>query len=147
MIKLSETKICPICGKEFNPKRAYQKYCGKRCAKIAGTRQIMKYYNKEKAKRPPKKCKFCGKEFIANHKSRLYCSDDCARRGKYTTITKWQLKKQMRETQKNYTDSLCWHCEKTCGGCSWSRKLIPVEGWEAKKVKLKIIFISINHNC
>ena len=39
----------------------------------------------------------------------------------------------------NYKDTLCWRCanahpnlEKT-RGCSWSRKLIPVEGWKAEK--------------
>ena len=28
----------------------------------------------------------------------------------------------------------CWDCANACGGCSWSRKLIPIEGWTAKKV-------------
>lgn len=26
---------------------------------------------------------------------------------------------------------LCWSCTKACGGCSWSKDLIPVEGWDA----------------
>ena len=25
----------------------------------------------------------------------------------------------------------CWTCAKACGGCSWSRDLTPVKGWEA----------------
>ena len=27
--------------------------------------------------------------------------------------------------------TICWDCQKTCGGCSWSREFKPVEGWEA----------------
>lgn len=29
--------------------------------------------------------------------------------------------------------TICWECEKTCGGCSWSERFEPVEGWEAVK--------------
>lgn len=29
--------------------------------------------------------------------------------------------------------TLCYYCAKaTTGGCSWSKKFIPVEGWKAK---------------
>ena len=30
-------------------------------------------------------------------------------------------------------DTLCWFCDKACGGCRWSRKdeQKPVEGWDA----------------
>lgn len=27
--------------------------------------------------------------------------------------------------------TLCWSCQKACGGCSWSKQLVPVEGWQA----------------
>ena len=27
--------------------------------------------------------------------------------------------------------TICWDCEKALGGCSWSEKLVPVDGWEA----------------
>lgn len=33
-------------------------------------------------------------------------------------------------------DTLCWFCDKACGGCSWSRKLEPVAGWDAKESKI-----------
>ena len=39
--------------------------------------------------------------------------------------------------QKNYKDTLCWHCANSVPnraktrGCSWSRELVPVEGWDA----------------
>lgn len=28
----------------------------------------------------------------------------------------------------------CWICKKYAGGCSWSKNLIPVEGWIAEEV-------------
>lgn len=34
-----------------------------------------------------------------------------------------------------YREQLCWRCVKATGGCSWSARLEPVEGWKAKKVK------------
>lgn len=30
-------------------------------------------------------------------------------------------------------ETLCWTCENACGGCPWSRKFEPVEGWEAER--------------
>lgn len=32
-------------------------------------------------------------------------------------------------------DSLCWHCRNALGGCSWSMRFEPVEGWDAKHTK------------
>lgn len=30
--------------------------------------------------------------------------------------------------------TLCWDCENACnGGCTWSEKLEPVDGWTAQK--------------
>lgn len=28
--------------------------------------------------------------------------------------------------------ALCWKCSKATGGCSWSKCLLPVDGWEAE---------------
>lgn len=33
-------------------------------------------------------------------------------------------------------ETLCWFCEKAAGGCSWSRKFKPVDGWDAKKTEI-----------
>lgn len=35
----------------------------------------------------------------------------------------------------SYKATLCWDCGNACGGCSWSKEFIPVEGWEARPVK------------
>ena len=32
--------------------------------------------------------------------------------------------------------TLCWKCERACGGCSWSADLIPVDGWDAIPTKI-----------
>ena len=31
--------------------------------------------------------------------------------------------------------TLCWECGRACGGCSWSSRFEPVEGWVALPVK------------
>lgn len=36
-------------------------------------------------------------------------------------------------------ETICWHCQNACGGCSWSKNLTPVKGWKAKKIKVKIV--------
>ena len=35
------------------------------------------------------------------------------------------------------SDTLCWLCAKANCRCSWSRFFIPVDGWEAKKTRVK----------
>ena len=29
-------------------------------------------------------------------------------------------------------NQLCWSCGKACGGCNWSARLEPVQGWDAE---------------
>lgn len=31
----------------------------------------------------------------------------------------------------NRVPSICWDCAKACGGCSWSKDYVPVQGWTA----------------
>ena len=33
-----------------------------------------------------------------------------------------------------YLDSLCWRCAKGANECEFLRRLVPVQGWKAKKV-------------
>ena len=33
--------------------------------------------------------------------------------------------------------TLCWKCQKACGGCSWSKDFTPVENWNAVPTKIK----------
>ena len=34
--------------------------------------------------------------------------------------------------------TICWDCAKACGGCNWSARLEPVEGWEAEETLVTI---------
>ena len=73
-------------------------------------------------------CKYCGKRFVTKTK-RQYCSRECAAMSK----------------RSNAKDTLCWECEKATGGCSWSDKLIPVEGWEAIPTEVKMtVYSTVN---
>lgn len=33
--------------------------------------------------------------------------------------------------------TLCWNCKNCFGGCSWSEKFEPVEGWNAERTLIK----------
>ncbi len=152
-------KICPICNREFEPARANIVYCSELCKKKGkAIREKMKHKEKQYIKRQEKallkaqqtsdpqykikKCKCCGKPFKATNQNRAYCSEGCKLKARYMREElylerrKEKLKKK-KSKPKRYKDSLCWHCEKACGGCSWSIKLIPVEGWNAKRVQNK----------
>ena len=34
-------------------------------------------------------------------------------------------------------ESLCWECQNSCSGCSWSKSFKPVEGWTAERRMIK----------
>lgn len=34
-------------------------------------------------------------------------------------------------------ESLCWKCQNSCSGCSWSRSFEPVKGWTAERRMIK----------
>ena len=59
-------------------------------------------------------CKVCGKKFTS-YTVKQCCSRKC-------------LALTGRHKAK---DTLCWDCENATGGCSWSKRFIPVEGWDA----------------
>ena len=108
-------KICPICGKTFKGNGG-QKYCSKECA------GKVKYVRKS----VDKICPVCGKKFKSNGRKK-YCSDKCAINVSY-------YKKKKGGTN----ETLCWSCKNACGDCSWSKNFTPVEGWKAKKTKLRL---------
>lgn len=52
------------------------------------------------------------------------------------TFDRWKKKNNMLILQqvtykKKEEPSICFDCANACGGCTWSRCLEPVEGWEA----------------
>jgi predicted nucleic acid-binding Zn ribbon protein len=73
--KAPETKVCPICGKEFTPSRT-QTYCSKKCRKIKEAERSQA--NRDKGKSEIKKlCEVCGNEFVASRANQKFCSNKC----------------------------------------------------------------------
>lgn len=108
-------KICPICGKTFKG-NGRQKYCSKECAdKVVYVQNSV-----------DKICPVCGKKFKGNGKKK-YCSQKCASKVLY-----------YKKKKSGTNETLCWSCKNACGDCSWSKNFTPVEGWKAKKTKLRI---------
>ena len=77
------------------------------------------------------KCKYCEKLFTTTKAAQKFCSEMC--RYKYKQNERIEEAKKKRRGR----ETLCWDCQKATGGCSWSRNLTPVEGWEAKQIKVK----------
>ncbi len=44
-------------------------------------------------------------------------------------------------------DSLCWQCSNATGGCSWSDRLEPVEGWSVARKKYTEGILTIVMSC
>ena len=75
-----------------------------------------------------RRCKHCGEFFVTNRRTQKFCNKRC--------------RIEYEEVQKQYrVDSgqgqMCWTCENACGGCSWSKELKPINGWVARKVRVK----------
>lgn len=70
-----------------------------------------------------KKCEHCGKTFPTNRSTQEYCSKKC--------------RIEARRLKSETKGQLCWKCENACAGCSWSKNLIPVVGWDAVRVVVK----------
>lgn len=54
------------------------------------------------------------------------------------TVRNWRKKfglpcRANWECRGKRSDTICWTCQNACGGCSWSRNYVPVEGWIAEK--------------
>lgn len=69
------TKICPICGREFEPEKPQCKYCDDICRDIAIKMRYNSVYKRKEFE--PRKCEYCGKEFTPICKNQIYCSHKC----------------------------------------------------------------------
>ena len=59
----------------------------------------------------------------------------------YSTVRFWRRKYGFKANRdpngRNlHSKTICWTCQNACGGCSWSKSFIPVEGWEAEPAML-----------
>jgi len=72
-------------------------------------------------------CVVCGRKILRRYR-KVFCSNLCRYKMNYP------VKEEKKRTRK---ETLCWSCDNACGGCSWSKALIPVSGWDAKPIKIK----------
>lgn len=65
-----------------------------------------------------KKCEFCGKVFLTKSNQKKYCCKACAR--------------EVAKRRQMENEQLCLGCKNAYCRCSWTRYLIPVDGWTAE---------------
>jgi hypothetical protein len=70
-------KKCPICKRNFKPKKGTQIYCSRACA-LKDIPRIRKLKESNVVK-----CKYCGKKFKRKRRSQIFCSRDCAFKGRW----------------------------------------------------------------
>ena len=70
-----------------------------------------------------KLCECCGKRFLSKSNLKKYCSKECER--------------VAANRRREYDKQLCWRCKNACGGCDWSKRFIPVDGWIAEQTIVK----------
>lgn len=74
---LSPSRICEICGKQFESRTINAKYCSREC------RLEIRRQRREARRGPPKiyskTCLLCGKAFEATNRKTKYCSQECYR--------------------------------------------------------------------
>lgn len=91
---------CPICGKEFTPRRSDQKFCSARCRNVAKSRR----YNERHRERlrPPevKTCPECGKEFVSKSRAHKFCCEDCQKKNYYKNHTEHLEFARKKDTAK-----------------------------------------------
>lgn len=122
------TKVCVICGNEFESNQPKAKYCSEKCRKVGNSKMADEWYWNHKiqsSKGNKKICPICGKEVLRSRAK--YCSELCAYKAKFEKTESTKKKPPKRRIL-----SLCWDCQNACCGCSWSRSFEPVEGWEAR---------------
>lgn len=87
------TKICPICGKEFDAAHRGKKYCSEECAKEAERIKSRERMRKKSLRTIENKvCPICGKEFITDNWRWKYCSEACSQKAAQECKKKYRPK-------------------------------------------------------
>jgi len=76
-------------------------------------------------------CPHCGIEFEPHRLNQKHCSEKCRRK------TKEKRYRALKKARPDYAhtprqEQIRYTCANACGGCSWSRKLKPIPGWDAE---------------
>lgn len=139
-------KRCVVCGFPFESDDSTN-VCSDDCREVR--RQIMReaYNNRIKAQRKlkVKTCIVCGKEFTGRNCGKccsIECQDELYKKRQKERRERNKARREAgyipkRKAPVERKTTICWTCQNATGGCSWSRCLKPVEGWKAKKMKIK----------
>lgn len=105
------TKICPICGREFEPVNDRHKYCSTACKQRANYLLYKQRYPDRVKKRKKHKytCAICGKEFEAE-RERKYCTPECRKIAENERARKFQQQRRVKAVKK---PQICVVCGKS----------------------------------
>ena len=70
-----------------------------------------------------KTCPIC-KSLFETRRATKFCSSHCRN-------------KAYSKPKKKRKETLCWTCKNAVCGCSWSKSLTPVDGWDAIPTKVR----------
>lgn len=113
------TKQCPVCGKEFETNRNYQKYCSPQCKKEAKRQNNARRYKHKNPKLII--CPMCKKTFLRTEGNQKYCSPECAseahRISARECLRSKRLKKKIEACKAKYNN--CFSCDMPVGVCRY----------------------------
>lgn len=99
-------KICPICGKRFEPVKR-QVTCTAACAGKRLQQQLTELKEKRRLEREKKrnergsiKCSECPKRFVPHHTGHVACSPACAARRLQKAIERQTARRQQQKQEK-----------------------------------------------
>ena len=73
-----ETRLCIVCGEEFEPSCNRQRYCSPKCRNLIKRGRILALRARRRIEaRKPKVCPGCGEEFMPSHGRQKFCSPAC----------------------------------------------------------------------
>lgn len=84
---MAENRICPVCGKRFNPNVYNQKFCSLACKRKQVCLDRPNNLSKKRI------CIICGKEFYPNASGQTTCSEECRTVRKHQNTKKHNDKK------------------------------------------------------
>ncbi len=98
------TKICKICGKEFQPRWNHSKCCSPECSRENVRRLRCRSMRLERSSSSlVKKCVICGKEFQSRRDNAKCCSPECSRENKHREhACRERMRKQQAAQQKEF---------------------------------------------
>lgn len=83
---MSFTKLCTVCGTQFEGRTRQDKYCSDECRRKQKNLTTKEYVLAHKT--IEKVCENCGKPYMAHREASRFCSKNCARNSQKVTAQK-----------------------------------------------------------